>query len=132
MNHRTTKLILVIVALLAASLACSFSTANISDAYMAFDIDGNNPTEIYSPDDTFFAIVDLANAPDGTELRAEWVAQNVDGYDPDFFIDAATVTDSSGGFYFDLSNDSLWPSGTYRVDLYLNGELETSLVFLVQ
>ena len=33
---------------------------------------------------------------------------------------------------FDLSNDNLWPIGSYKADIYLNGTLDRSLTFEVQ
>jgi hypothetical protein len=56
----------------------------------------------------------------------------VDGYDPDFFIDSAETVDNSGQFYFFLTNTDLWPTGTYRVDIYLNDELDQSINFTVR
>jgi len=41
----------------------------------------------------------------------------------------------SGGtntFTFNLSNDQLWPLGTYKVEIYLNGTLARTLEFSVQ
>src|SRR4051812_8733660 len=46
--------------------ACSFSasSANISSAKMARDKDGKQPTNTFSPDEPFYCIVELSNAPD--------------------------------------------------------------------
>jgi hypothetical protein len=33
---------------------------------------------------------------------------------------------------FTLSNDNLWPLGKYKVDLYLNDELDQSIEFTVE
>src|SRR5829696_3168002 len=45
--------------------ACSFSasSASISSAKMATDEDGKNPTETFSPNEPFYCIVELSNAP---------------------------------------------------------------------
>ena len=128
------KLLLVLLAVPLAMLACSFnaSTANIENAFMARDEEGTQPTTVFAQDETFFCIVELANAPDDTVVRAAWTAVAVEGEDPNTFIDDAELTTGSGTLHFELSNDGLWPAGTYKVDLYLNDELNQSLEFQVQ
>jgi hypothetical protein len=115
-------------------LACEFSasTANIKDAIMARDPDGNDPTTVFAPGDTFYCVVDLANAPDDTTVRAVWFAANVEGVEPDYLIDEAELTTGGGELNFELSNTDPWPSGTYKVELYLNDELDRTLEFNVQ
>lgn len=124
----------VTLVLVAAVLACGFSasTARITDAYLAADRDGNEATEAFFPEEAFYLIVDLANAPDSTEVQATWVAVDVEGVDPETEIDSAALTSGDGRLTFDLTNDDLWPIGLYRVDVYLNSKLERSLEFEVQ
>ena len=108
--------------LVLALSACSFSTssANISSAKMARDKDGKQPTKTFSPDEPFYCIVELSNAPDDTTLRAVWTAVKVEGADADTRIDEAKTTSGSGQLQFNLTNKGPWPKGDYRVDLYLN------------
>ena len=134
MTKRTFLIIAVLAMLTLTAAECSFSTANIAQAYMAEDPDGATPTTTYAQDAVFFAIVDLANAPDTTELRAEWFAVNAEGTEPNFFIADATITSSDDRITFDLTNEAgfIWPLGSYRVDLTLNDKLDRSLEFTVQ
>jgi hypothetical protein len=138
MRHRTTLLFLpVCAAFLILTLgACNFSasTANISSAKMATDKDGKNPTKAFSPDEPFYCIVELSNAPDDTKVRAVWTAVKAEGADPNTKIDEAKATSGSGQLQFYLSNDGSWPTGDYKVDLYLNDDKEPSktLTFEVQ
>lgn len=134
MNNNKLKISLVTSVMLFAILACSFSasTANIRDAKMARDYDGNNPTTVFNQDDTFYCIVDLANAPDGTKIKASWVAAEVEGAEPNTFIDETELSTGSGSVHFELSNNDLWPKGTYGVQLFLNDELDRTLQFTVQ
>jgi hypothetical protein len=122
------------LALLATLLSCSFSvsTANIEDAWMAADEAGTQRTTTFAQNATFYAIVNLANAPDDTGVRAVWTAVEVEGTDPDTLIDETELTTGSGNLVFQLSNDNLWPLGHYKVDLYLNEELDRALEFDVQ
>jgi hypothetical protein len=123
-RFRITLLFLPVCAafLLLALSACSFSasTANISSAKMARDQDGKQPTKTFSPDEAFYCIVELSNAPDDTKVRAVWTAVKAEGVKPNTEIDAAKATGGSGQIQFNLTNEGPWPTGDYKVDLYLN------------
>ena len=41
-------------------------------------------------------------------------------------------TTGSGLINFNLSNDNLWPTGSYKVDIYMNGTLTSTVEFSVQ
>ncbi len=120
--------------LILAILSCNFSatTANISEATLARDSEGAQPTTVFAPEDTFYVIVELANAPDDTKVKSVWTAVEVEGFDPDLLIDDAELTSGSGTLTFNLSNDNLWPNGKYKVDLYIDDKLERTLEFEVQ
>jgi hypothetical protein len=130
------KLGLVVGVLALLAMACGFnvSTANFANAFMSADSDGNQPTTVYGQEDVFYAIVDLANAPDDTVVRAVWFAVDAEGEEPNTQIDDVSVTSGDARLTFDLTNATgmIWPTGTYRVDLYLNDELKTTLNFSVQ
>ncbi len=135
MNKTKIQILLVLMVLMLATLACggSFSTAKISNAYLTANSDGSGDTSVFSPNDTFYAIVELSNAPDDTVLKAVWIAVDVPEVDPDFVIDEVDITTNGEDiFTFDLSNNDLWPSGSYKVDIYMNDKLERSLEFEVQ
>jgi hypothetical protein len=123
-RHRVTLLFLPVCAVFLVLIltACSFSasSASISNAEMARDQDGKQPTETFSPDEPFYCIVELSNAPDDTSVRAVWTAVEVEGADANTRIDEARTTSGSGQLQFNLSNESPWPTGDYKVDLYLN------------
>jgi hypothetical protein len=134
MNRSAIRITLPVIVLLLSILACgvSASTANIQSARMARDSEGNEPTDVFAPEETFYCIVDLANAPDDTTVKAAWTAVAVEGAEPDTFIDETELTTGSGNLHFELTNDGPWPAGTYKVDLYLNDELKQTLEFQVQ
>jgi hypothetical protein len=129
------SLFFVVAVLVATILACGFnvSTANISDAQMTADADGNEPTTVFAQDDTFYAVVQVGNAPDDTTVKAVWVAVDADGVDPDLVIGEKELQ-GGGTLTYSLSNtqDTLWPVGAYKVDIYLNNELDRSLEFEVE
>jgi hypothetical protein len=122
MRHRTTLLFLLVCAafLVLVLSACSFSasSANISNAKMARDQDGKQPTQTFSPDEPFYCIVELSSAPNDTEVRAVWTAVKAEGATPNTKIDEAKTTSGSGQLQFDLSNDGPWPTGDYTGPVY--------------
>ena len=128
------KLILFAAAiLLFTALACgfNFSTANITEAKLAKDADGNQPTTTFDQADTFYLVATVANAPDDTAVKAVWTAVEADGVEPNFLLGEKELT-GGGSVNFSLENEQLWPAGQYKVDLYLNGELNRTLEFKVE
>ena len=134
MKLNRVPILLGLLALIVATLACggSFSTANISEAWMASDVDGEIRTTVFSPGDDFYAFVDLSNAPDDTQLKAVWTGISIEGEEPNLVINETEFTSGDGVVYFQLFNDQLWPAGSYKVEIYLNGELATTLNYEVQ
>ena len=127
-------LVAVLLATILSLLACggSFSTANIQRAWLSPDSSGAPETTQFSQDETFYCLVELANAPDETTLKAVWTAISAEGTDPNLLIEESELTTGDGTITFNLTNDQLWPVGTYKVDLYLNGELDRALTFEVR
>jgi hypothetical protein len=127
-----------VLALVVSSLACAFGNTELglTNLRMAFDEDGNNPTTTFSTTDVFYAVADLANAPQGTVVEAKWTAVNAADTEPNLEFQTQTldITEESfsGTIYFQLSNDDGWPTGQYKVDLYLDGTLAQSAEFNVQ
>ena len=101
---------------------------------MARDQDGKNPTETFSSDEQFYCIVELSNAPKDTKVRAVWTAVKAEGAKPNTKIDEAKTTSGSGQIQFNLSNEGPWPTGDYKVDIYLNDAKKPTktLTFKVQ
>ena len=127
-----------VLSLMISSLACAALSTELglTNLRMALDQDGNNPTTIFAPSDLFYAVADLANAPQGTKVEAKWTAINAADTEPNLEFQTQTldITEESysGTIYFQLSNDQGWPAGQYKVDLYLNGTLAQTAEFSVQ
>ena len=134
MKRINSKFWLVLTVLLLVSLACNFaaSTASVSDAYMARDEDGDDPTTVFAQEEVFYCLVTLKNAPDDTALKAVWKTVNVEGEESGMVIDEVELTAGSGKHSFSLSNENLWPFGTYSVEIYMNGELQQTVEFSVE
>jgi len=110
------------------------STLTMSDVNMATDENGENPTEVYSPNDTFYCVGYLENAPKDTKITAVWIAADVEGVESDTKIKQFSARGGSGLFRFNLSPTESWPTGKYEVELYLNDAKEPteSLAFEVR
>jgi hypothetical protein len=65
-------------------------------------------------------------------MKASWTAVSVEGEEPNLLIDETELTGGDGAYSFSLSNDSDWPVGDYKVDIYINDELDQTLTFNVQ
>ena len=94
--------------------------------------EGLEQVSVFQPDEVFICFVELANAPDDTLVNAAWYAEDIEGEQSNFLIDEASITTGENEVFFDLSNNILWPSGTYRVDIFLNEEFSQSIAFQVQ
>ena len=105
----------------------------VEDAYMALDEYGYNPTKEYSSDATFYCMVTVLDTPEaGVPLKAIWYAVDVDGMDRNAVIGEIETTAGQEVIPFILSNENLWPVGKYKVEMYLNGELDTTIRFKVK
>lgn len=110
----------------------SFSTANIQNARLTTAEDSSDTTTVFDQDATVFVLADLKNAPDETTVKAAFTAVNAEGESPNTKIEEAELTTGSGALTFNLAPDGLWPNGDYKVDLYLNGELDQTLTYKVE
>lgn len=116
----------------ARELRCC-STANIASATLSANESGSPATTTFTPDQSvFYLIVELANAPDDTKVKAVWTAVDAEGVDANLLIDESELTNGSGTLTFNLSNEGLWPTGAYKVELYLNDKLDRTLKFEVR
>jgi hypothetical protein len=137
MNKRYLPIILALLALLAANLACAFGgELGLSNGRTAFDEDGAKPTSVFGPNDAIYAVADLSNAPVGTLLNSKWYYISVEGIAPNTLIDEADLSidqdNFTGTVHFFFPANSNWPVGTYAVELYLNGTLIQTVNYSVK
>lgn len=134
-NKNKFQILIIVFVVMFSMLACeaSVSTSKITDAYMTPNEDGTGNFTVFSADQTFYCVVKVANAPEDTTLKAVWTAVDVEGVDPNLLIsEFELTTESENEFTFNLQNDQLWPSGSYKVEIFMNGTLEKTLEFEVQ
>lgn len=131
------QLFIGIVVLLTVVLACGGSakptaapvvpttapatSVKVVDVYLATDDTGDTRVTSYTPDQPFFAIVEIENPGPNTVLKADWYAVDVPNIDPNYQIDDVSIAaDGNTVFTFDLTGTDPWPLGEYRVDLYID------------
>ena len=140
MNRRRFSICLGLVAILAVTLACSalsFSTTpTVSNIRMATDDTGDTSTSSYAPGDPFYVCADLSNIEAGSVIEAKWYAVSAEGIDPNSEINSSDYNYESGVdfVYFQLTptDGSDWPVGSYKVEVYLDGNKVGEQGFTVQ
>lgn len=137
MNTKKLSILFAAIVLIAAQLACAVGEPTFSNVRTARDEDGAQTTSTFGAFDTVYVVGDLSNGVAGNQITSRWYAENVPGYDANFFIDESTidVTDESFNgtvyFFFPPSTDG-WPAGTYKVEVFFNGVLNSTVNFTVQ
>ena len=134
------SVLLACVVAVAAMLACSSistaTTPTVSNIRMATDESGKTPTSTYAPSAPFYVFADLSGLAKGAVVQAKWYAVNVQGLDANSEINTSEYTYEEGVsfVYFQLttSDGGDWPTGSYRVELYLDGSKVGEQAFAVQ
>jgi|GEM_PF-5192590 len=93
-----------------------------------------DPTQIYDTSAIFHAVVAIKNAPVETVIKAVWyVNENEEGAQCNEAIDEFSLaTDGTRNIDFSLTPDTTWYTGTYRVEIYVNGVLDHIATFIVE
>ena len=131
---------LALVVIPAMGASCSVTTAAISEATMAPEVNAEaqpvNATDVFATDTPeIFCSFKLSHAPDDTHLKAEWIyiQGEVEGL-TDYLL-ATWETTTDGTRYVETSltpPDTGWPRGEYQVVLYIDDEAQTSVPFTIE
>jgi hypothetical protein len=110
------------------------ATPSVTALMMASKVDaGNNPTNsttTFAKTDTIWAVADITGTAVGTPVEARWTHVTTNTQ-----INSNTVTATSAGEHrlpFFISKPDGWPTGDYRVDILINGNVMKSATFQVQ
>jgi len=119
--------------------ATSKSSGYVSDVVIAEGTQGAdkqpvNPTTTFKTSAVFHAVVHTQNAPANTDFKATWCATDVgSAAAPNSLIDQTELsTDGSRNIDFALAPTTTWPVGTYRVEISVNGVVDTIRNFSVK
>jgi hypothetical protein len=91
-------------------------------------------TNVFGGSDIFHAVVRLVDAPDNTSFKATWYVTDVG---PDVAcnstIDSTDIsTSGTRNLDFTLTPQNQWPTGSYRVEIFVNNKLERVEEFSVE
>ncbi len=142
--------LLAIVLLAFAVLACSGSDKNssntstkssgttgpgeyVSDIYMSKDKDGSKMTSFSPSDKTIYCIVELKDGKSGTPVKFTWTGVDVGSSKNEKIKDLEYTTGENEDKVFGhLTYPQDWPTGLYRVDVYVNGKLDKTIEYTIK
>jgi len=108
----------------------------VNRIYMAKDNDGEpgGETSSYDPTDhTVHCIIELNKAKKGTQVRYVWMAVNVEGEKENEIKTTDYTTNSfENKVHGHLQLPRDWPKGDYRVDVYINGNLDKTVQYTIE
>ena len=108
----------------------------VDKIYMAKDKDGQagDETTSYAPDDrTVHCLIELNKAKKGTEVRFIWKAAEVEGSrDEEIKTIDYTTNSFENKVHGHLTLPRDWPTGKYRVEVYINGSLDKTIDYTVE
>lgn len=139
---KTCLQLLTIIFSVLALTSCGESTSvkvtvgpSFQEAWLSSDAEGNNRVTSYGANDTVHAKADLVGAEAGTKVEAKMIAVKVDHPDVSPETEVGSFEQTFDGelnrMNFDFSNDGAMPSGSYRIDLRIDGADATSLPFTI-
>ena len=115
----------------------SASAVNITDMYMAKDAGGkygDKTTSFKSSDRTVYVVAELGDSQAGTKVKFVWTAVDVAGADKGEQIKDIEYTtgalENKINAHLTLPQD--WPKGRYKVDAYINGNMNKSVEYTVE
>jgi len=128
---------LAVVVLALSACGFSFSTANIQDATLGRGYDNGSvvdPTTVFAQEDQEIQlVVNVANAPDDTQVKAVWSIVDVAGHEPTVLYESPlTLNSEENVAHFSLTNDQPWPAGKYKVEIYLNDKPDKTIEYEVE
>jgi hypothetical protein len=123
------------LALLVASLACGTTApAGVSNIQMSTDQEAANITTTFAPTDEIYVTFDVNEVEAGAGLEIRWYALDVEGQDPEtpFTTSEYTYNEEDSIYANIYSTEGGFPSGQYKVEIYLNGAKVGEQQFSVQ
>lgn len=97
-------------------------------------LDPVDPTTVFSPDSVIHAVTSIKNAPANTKFSAAFYVVDVgNAATPGQLISSYDLTaDGTRNLDFNLQPTSNWPTGTYRVEISVNGIVDQVVEYSVQ
>jgi hypothetical protein len=126
---------LLVMPLVGCGGKVSFTTASLSEATMCTAVDENSRpldnTDVFSVNaPQIVCSVKLSNAPDDTAVKAEWYY--VEGETDHYITEYELTADGTRYLNFSLNSDTAWPTGDYKIVLYIDGKETLTVPFTVE
>ena len=130
-----TAVLLVFVALLAVACGPSGPTT-VQKIEIARDEAKGQPVEVGSTlapkNNEVHAFVTLANPANGTKIRLVWVTVDAGGkQNVEMDSSEAELASWQDYIHAQMTPEGGWPPGQYRLDVYVNGQLQQSANFTI-
>src|SRR5262245_9700944 len=110
------------VLFLALLFACNFSTAHLSSLRVGKDRAVSQETNSFAPNDAFYAVTTVSNAPGKVQLKGRLVVEDVPGEKPGSVPSLERTLDldgsSSATFSFTPPPNG-WPAGKYKIEVIM-------------
>ncbi len=139
MKSKKLSILLAVTVLIISTLACALGgEPTLSNVRTAKDQDGAQPASIFSTTETVYVVSDLSSGVKGNIITSKWYAVEVADTEPNLLIDTAEIPiedetfDGTIYFFFEPPIDGEWPVGSYKVEIYFNGVLNSTNQFTVE
>ena len=104
---------------------------------MAKDDNGKpgESTTTFAPSDRMIhCVINLNKAKEGTKVRFVWIASDVSGFSKNDTIKSIDYTTQPNEDYVHghLSLPKDWPTGDYRVEVYIDGVLDKTIDYKIE
>jgi len=111
--------------LMLISLACSFSTANLSEIKFGKDDSASNPSTKFKPEDEIFAVTSVNNAGGKNKVKFRLLFDEVEGAKSGtvaYKAEKELEVEGSREVFFNFSVQSGIVPGSYKTEVILTGE----------
>ena len=111
--------------LMLVSLACSFSTANLSEIKFGKDDSASSPSTKFKPEDEIFAVTSVNNAGGKNKVKFRLLFDEVEGAKSGtlaYKAEKELEVEGSREVYFNFSVPSGIVPGSYKTEVILTGE----------
>jgi len=104
------------------------------DVYLAIDPSGEVKSETFGPDQTIYVFFRINDPSDLGKIKVIWSRVDVAGFDPnsEVYRTEDTILKSKGSAQVGGASFGTLNPGKYKVELYLNGQLSSTLEFEIK
>ena len=110
------------VMFLALLFACNFSTAHLSSLKVGKDRAVSQETNTFAPNDSFYAVATVSNAPGKIKVKGHLVVEDVEGQKsgPVPGLEKTLDLDGSSSATFSFTPPpNGWPAGKYKIEVIM-------------